>query len=659
MLGRSKQQAALRRELVGVAEVAARLSLTAERVRQLAKSGAMPEPLGELGRRVVWDWRDVESWARSEGRLDPAGDESRQVAHPWRQRPRGSLRLVVDEIMRWGPPDRDVCHVRVWAPPAGSPEAQIVLLGQLQDQVSSVTNNVEQVAMVTAARYLGPQWRVAQFYEYSPATLLDDGDVFLHVRFTIRAARPGRRRTGSSEHIAAVRALGAELIDPDWRPTSIGELEHLTGDSPRIWAPGTYTRALVEAAGATGRSLELVWDPARAADLSTLAAEIAKPDVHEIGALRVSLPDAQRTALEHLICDAALSAYETARQDIATQPTDAAITLRPPRLTGEARLHTTTSRGRVEDVDPYVLWDALMMLRGALVNECFDASEEMERQRLLLVPGLHGGWVPLHWADAGVDQPRSPREGWGGPIALPDDLIVPDQDTPPVDAAQRTQLLLDTPANHLAESWPDWSWHDVPRFMPSTVVSATGPLSRSYLDQLTWQPVTSTEQARRRRLTNGKQLAQAGIDPDGWLVAVPKDRRWFTCEWPVSGPVDPALAGCSIRADRPDGHGSTPVYLTHPDGRIGLLPSAGHRHRGNSYAWGYGGGGPWDFTAAVVDLLTRVDPDLDAATAEEVVFERVAGPRTPDWQVSDLLAETRRRRPRRSRQQSDDRDRRP
>src|SRR4051812_43254587 len=145
MLGRTKQQAALRRELVGVAEVAARLGLTAERVRQLSKSGVMPEPLGELGRRVVWDWRDVESWAHSEGRLDSPGDESRQITQSWRQRPAGSLRLVVDEVMNWGPREIDVCHVRVWAPLAGNPDAQIVLLGQLQDAVNSVTNNVEQV----------------------------------------------------------------------------------------------------------------------------------------------------------------------------------------------------------------------------------------------------------------------------------------------------------------------------------------------------------------------------------------------------------------------------------------------------------------------------------------------------------------------------------
>ncbi len=646
MLSRSKQQAALHRELVGVTEVAARLSLTAERVRQLAKSGAMPEPLGELGRRVVWDWRDVEAWAHGEGRLLPAGDDSRQIAQPWRQRPRGSLRLVVDEIMRWGQRDRDVCHVRVWSPPAGIPEAQIVLLGQLQDQVSSVTNNVEQVAMVAAARYLGPAWRAAQIYQYSPATLLDDGDVFLNVRFTIRVVRGGGHRRGPSNRTAAVRVLGAELIDPDWRPTSIGELEHLTGDSPRIWASGTYTRALVEAVNTSTGPLELVWDPDRAEDLSALAAAIAKPDVDEIGALRVGLTEPQRRALDHLVSSAALDAHETARQDIASQPIDAAIALRPPRLIGEAGLPRTTSRGRLEDIDPHVLWDTLMMLREAMVNRCFDVSEGVERQRLLLVPGLHGGWVPLHWTDAGVAEPQSPREGWGGTVALPDDLIVPGQDIPPADSIQRTELLLDTLANHLAEAWSDWSWHDVPLFMPSTVVSSTGPLGRSYLDQLTWQPIASTDWARVRRLTNEDQLAWAGIDPDGWLVAVPKDRRWFTCEWPVSGPVDPALEGCAIRADRSDRHGSTPVYLTHPDGRIGLLPSAGHRHRGNSYAWGYGGGGPWNFTAAVVDLLTRADPDLDAATAEEVVFELVAGPRTPDWQVSDLLAETRRRRPR-------------
>jgi hypothetical protein len=183
--------------------------------------------------------------------------------------------------------------------------------------------------------------------------------------------------------------------------------------------------------------------------------------------------------------------------------------------------------------------------------------------------------------------------------------------------------------------------------MPSTVIAATGPLSRAYLAQLSWQPVAAVDKARWHRLANRDEVDQVAVDDDGWLVGVPRGRDWFVCEWPVSGPPDPRLANHRLRADRSDGQGSTPVYLLDPEGRVRLLPSARRPHHGNSFAWGYGGGGPWDFSAAVVDLLMRASPAIDPQMAHEVVGDLVASPRTPDWAVADLLAQLERRAPRR------------
>jgi hypothetical protein len=100
-------------------------------------------------------------------------------------------------------------------------------------------------------------------------------------------------------------------------------------------------------------------------------------------------------------------------------------------------------------------------------------------------------------------------------------------------AGELTQLLLDTLANHLADTWRSWSRYDVPQFAPSTVLSASGLLGRSYLDQIAWRSIPSADSARVRRLANGADLDRAGVDPDGWLVAIPNDPSWFVCEWPI------------------------------------------------------------------------------------------------------------------------------
>lgn len=117
-----------RPELVGVAEIAVRVGVTAERIRQLARSREMPDPVGHLGRQAVWRWDEVEAWARHTGRLSDGDGAGRQLARVWRRGPAGTLHLVVDELMTWTSGSRGSCHVRVWAPQVGFPNHMLCYL---------------------------------------------------------------------------------------------------------------------------------------------------------------------------------------------------------------------------------------------------------------------------------------------------------------------------------------------------------------------------------------------------------------------------------------------------------------------------------------------------------------------------------------------------
>lgn len=55
-------------ELATGGDIARRLGVSRERVRQLAQRDDFPEPLGRLGRGQVWRWADVEAWAHETGR---------------------------------------------------------------------------------------------------------------------------------------------------------------------------------------------------------------------------------------------------------------------------------------------------------------------------------------------------------------------------------------------------------------------------------------------------------------------------------------------------------------------------------------------------------------------------------------------------------------
>ncbi|MBV8960958.1 MAG: DNA-binding protein [Actinobacteria bacterium] len=58
--------------LVGAAEIAERLGVKRPQVVHdwHHRHAAFPRPVATLRQAMVWDWRDVEAWARKTGRLE-------------------------------------------------------------------------------------------------------------------------------------------------------------------------------------------------------------------------------------------------------------------------------------------------------------------------------------------------------------------------------------------------------------------------------------------------------------------------------------------------------------------------------------------------------------------------------------------------------------
>ncbi len=56
-------------ELLGIAEIVELLGISRQRVHLLVDRADFPKPLAELKSGRVWSRPDVESWARSDGRL--------------------------------------------------------------------------------------------------------------------------------------------------------------------------------------------------------------------------------------------------------------------------------------------------------------------------------------------------------------------------------------------------------------------------------------------------------------------------------------------------------------------------------------------------------------------------------------------------------------
>jgi hypothetical protein len=54
---------------VGAAEIAARLGLRPQTVHTWRQRKLMPKPRWTVSGQPAWDWRTIEAWARSTGRL--------------------------------------------------------------------------------------------------------------------------------------------------------------------------------------------------------------------------------------------------------------------------------------------------------------------------------------------------------------------------------------------------------------------------------------------------------------------------------------------------------------------------------------------------------------------------------------------------------------
>jgi hypothetical protein len=631
-----------------VAEVGARLRISAERVRQLAKSGEMPNPVGRLGRQLVWQWIDVEAWAIAQGRFPPSPEKGRQT----QQRKSAStsgLRLVVDEVMEWGRKNRNACHVRVWAPDAGSTGAHVVLLGHLNElRGTGLTNDIESAAMMAARRYLGRSWIRAQFFQYTPAGRVFESDEFSRVTFTIRDRRPiALKRMRGRVDADLIDVLGGELCDPVWQPTSVDEIAELTGELPRTWMPGVYTEELIKATAdlPPGRP-ETTWDPARARSLSRLASnlEIARntslgsSPAGEFG-VPVELSSLERNLAMTVVAHATLDALEQAQQDVRTQPTDTAIWLRVPELNNQSELFAIAERSPLTSVDPMHVWQLVASLRSQILSVT-SQDDGIRTYQQLLVPGVRGGCVELAWYEANVPEPLPLDEGWLGPIATISDLMASSDQTAPKtpdsEPFDQLVLLIETLVDYLREAWDLWANYDVPSFRPSEPLSATGPLTRAYLDSVEWFEPDDLDRHRLHRLEGVIEPWRCGLDPDGHLVAVTKDGKQFACEWPVSGPPDDTLALATIRADRPS-RGPTPVFIARSDGRLQLLPAAPDFLHGNSFTWGYSGSGPSNLAAAMLDLLRRSADWIDNDAAEECVHGLAVGAHVPNWSVADLV----------------------
>jgi predicted DNA-binding transcriptional regulator AlpA len=51
-------------DLVGVTDIAERQGVAVNTAWRWSRRDDFPEPIGAIGRRPVWRWRDVERWAR-------------------------------------------------------------------------------------------------------------------------------------------------------------------------------------------------------------------------------------------------------------------------------------------------------------------------------------------------------------------------------------------------------------------------------------------------------------------------------------------------------------------------------------------------------------------------------------------------------------------
>ena len=602
-------------DLVGLGEIASRLGLSGERARQIAVSGRLPRPVGHVGRQDVYRWTDVEAWAVETGRLARGTDGFvRQATRVWLPGHRVRRRRVVDELLAWGVPARPV-HVRVWEPTDDPYEPPVVLLGNLEDSRGrSVTNDVESVAALVADRFLDGRAPRAQFYEHW-SHALDDGPRFAHVTFETgpppRSGHGGRR--------------SSSYRSPSWRDVDREELEDLVGEPVEVWTHGTYTSALVALRRSRpGDRVGAVWDPhgARAAQAA-------------VGLWDGLCGDVDRSGLVvGCLAAHALWAAVEARVHVRAQVPDSPVWLAEPRLDDRERLVLLAEAH--EDATPGELWEALTAVRATLAA----ADPSVART---LAPAVGGGLARLAWWEAGEDEPSDARDGVLGRIVVEEDLL-PATSPPPPSRSAALRAAEIAVGRLLAR--PDAGPGDgVPALRPAGPYRAVGRWTCAYLDGVAWgaTPAEPTRADRVARLVADTEAAEprVGTDPYGRAVAVSADGSSFAVEWPAGPASADVLAGSVVLADPETETGPVPVFLQLADGGLDLLPAHPSEVPSHDFTWGYAGGGPWNLSRAVADVVQAAalaaGAPVGGAAARAVAREAVAAARPPAYRVDELV----------------------
>lgn len=618
-------------ELVGVAETAKRLGLTPERVRQLARARQMPPPAGRLGRQDVWRWQDLASWAAATGRLDREQAKGRQAVSAWLPN-QVRRHKVIDAVEPWGPSRRGRLHVRIWEPVDRPVEPAVVLLGNLEDDpLGSVTNRFEEAAMEIAAHHLGQRGTEAQFYDHWSGGI-EPLPTFHQVVFTVRrAGRSLGALAGPRDETARqARAVGGVLSQPDWRQATRQEIERLVGEPVQVWAAGTYTSELVQAAAASpDRRIGAVWDPGRARDAEQairLATE--QPPSPSVGATVAA-------ALARHALDAAAAAAER----VASQPPDAPVWLVAPELSAPASLKALAGAAPLDD--PGFLWHAITWVRQRLR----DSDPE---QRRMLVPAVTDGWARLHWTEAHVQEPIDPRDGAVGPMLLPADILDVSAAAEPPTAAESLLTAERVLLRLLDSQYPETAAWDAPGLRPAGPYSEGGPVAQQYLSQVRWHTDASPadEQALvRLAATLGQGTdTRTGRDRAGNLVMRDKRRRRFSVEWPAGASALPPLHQATVQADPSRQQGAQPVFVRTSDGSLLPLPARPGWRPSHQYLWGYPGEGPRNLAEALADLIAAAAGRADAAFAEAaaaVSWQHVQQG-GPAWSVDGLVEQAQR-----------------
>ena len=627
-------------ELVGSAEAAKRLQLSTERIRQLSRAGQLPPAAGHLGRQEIWRWRDLENWAISTGRIPPSDAHTRQLVSVWRN-VQTRYKLAVQEVVHWGYNSRSIVHVRVWEPAESSIDPPVVLLGNLEDNRGpSVTNRIEEVAMLIAVKFLGARGRNAQFYEYWPTKLGDRDSGFSHVIFHVGHPR-GKR---SDLH---ARALGFDLSEPEWREVPRAEIETLIGSRVDVYTPGTYTAELVRAVKSAPEEGVIVdWDPDGVV-LAAKAFELLMPEVESSkeypeNAEILGLPAMCLPILRAALAQYVVAAREDAVHFVAAQDMDAPVILEVPGIPCERQIQKC-SRRSIEILNDHVaLWEALSDVRSALGR--FSSDDQLE-----LVPALAGGLTRLEWWEAGVQEPEPSESGTFGPTARLRSV----EDGRGLDGVILLNVAEKAIATLLDLTCDEFRTRSVPLHRPSGPIPASGPITKRYLESVSWVEPSPNRDPRRIRLERFAQQAAWGSPSLGTLcgrdtednfllLSAEKKLLWF--EWPY-GALRDVEPDDVVRADPVRKAGYGPVFLESSTGNLRPLPASASTPMSHGYSWGYFGTGPGNLAAAILQAALAAGPSLSAGVIgglESVIREKVASGSTPNWKIGDLVDQARR-----------------